>query len=434
MTRIVPFKGLRYNADIIPDLAEVVTPPYDIIDEAAQTEYYAKHPANIIRLELGLTFPNDSADNNRYTRAAQYLTKWMEDGTLKSENRPAFYFYQQEFKVNGVRTIRNGFVAGVKVEPYEKGNILPHEETLSKPKADRLQLMHATRCNFSSIFALYADEEKQIDELLLREAQKRHPDIEIVDETEEIHRVWVIDDSAIVDKIIAIMAEKTLYIADGHHRYETALEYAREMAESGINDFDYIMTTLVNLYDEGLVVLPTHRVVGHLDHFDFPRFIEKLSSLFSIDQYSGKDDPASIISELAERGQDNHVFAMYNGENYYLLTLKDEEGAANLLPEQNSAAWKDLDVAILDNLILDQLLGIGEAERRNQENLAYSRDEEWVKDKIDVGQYQLGFFINPTRVKEIVDVAEARDKMPQKSTYFYPKLITGLIINNLAVK
>ncbi len=434
MTRIIPFKGLRYNSGKISDLADVVTPPYDIIDEAAQTRYYANHPANIIRLELGLTFPQDSADNNRYTRAAQYLAKWMEDGTLQSEVKPGLYLYQQEFMVHGIKKIRNGFVAGVQVEPYEKGNILPHEETLSKPKADRLQLMHATKCNFSSIFALYADEQKLIDNLLLNEAQERKPDIEIIDEADEIHRIWVIDNTAVIDPIVDIMSTKTLYIADGHHRYETALEFANEMAEQGINDYNYVMTTLVNLYDEGLVVLPTHRVVGHLEHFDFTSLMERLTSLFEIEQYPADSDLTFIMHILAERGQKDHAFVMYNGKNYSLLTLKDEEKAFRLLPVKNSAAWKSLDVAILDNLILDQILGIGEAERRNQENLAYSRSEKWVKDQIDTRHYQVGFFINPTRVEEIVNVAEAHDKMPQKSTYFYPKLITGLIINNLTVK
>lgn len=434
MTRIIPFKGLRYNSDKISDLADVVTPPYDIIDEAAQTRYYANHPANIIRLELGLTFPQDSADNNRYTRAAQYLAKWMEDGTLQSEISPALYLYQQEFTVHGIKRIRNGFVAGVQVEPYEKGNILPHEETLSKPKADRLQLMHATKCNFSSIFALYADEQKLVDSLLLSEAQERKPDIEIIDEADEIHRIWVIDNQAVIDQIVDIMSTKTLYIADGHHRYETALEFANEMSEQGLNDYNYVMTTMVNLYDEGLVVLPTHRVAGHLDNFDFTSFMDKLTSLFEVEPYPAESDLTYIMHILAERGQKDHVFVMYNGENYYLLTLKDEEKAFNLLPANNSVAWKSLDVAILDNLILDQILGIGEAERRNQENLAYSRSEEWVKEKIDNRHYQVGFFINPTRVEEIVKVAEAHDKMPQKSTYFYPKLITGLIINNLTVK
>ncbi|MDD3895357.1 MAG: DUF1015 domain-containing protein [Syntrophomonadaceae bacterium] len=434
MTRIIPFKGLRYNPDKTADLADVVTPPYDIIDDVAQARYYANHPANIIRLELGLTFPQDTADNNRYTRAAQYLAKWMEDGTLKNDVKPALYLYQQEFMFKGQKKQRNGFVAGVKVEPYEKGNILPHEETLSKPKADRLQLMHATKSNFSSIFALYADQPKLIDNLLLTEAKGRHPDIEIVDEANEIHRIWVIDNADIINRIVEIMSDKKIYIADGHHRYETALEYAKQMAEQGIADYDYVMTTLVNLYDEGLVVLPTHRVVGHVDNFDFAVFVKQLTALFDVDKYPAQSDLIFIMHDLAVRGQNQHAFVMYNGESFYLLSLKDEEKAFSLLPEQNSDAWKSLDVAVLDNLILDQMLGIGEAERRSQENLAYSRSEEWVKDKVDTKQYQLGFLINATKVQEIVNVAEAHDKMPQKSTYFYPKLITGLIINNLTIK
>lgn len=434
MTRIIPFKGLRYNADKIKDLANVVTPPYDIIDDAAQARYYANHPANIIRLELGLTFPQDTTTNNRYTRASQYLEKWMDDNTLLNDIKPSLYLYQQEFMHRGQKTLRNGFVTGVKVEPYDQGNVLPHEETLSKPKADRLQLMHATKSNFSSIFALYSDEQKLIDNLLLSETSKRNPDAEIVDEIDEIHRIWVIDNTAVIDKVVEIMDSKTIYIADGHHRYETALEYASEMKEQNNNDYDYVMTTLVNLYDEGLVVLPTYRVVGHIDNFNFTRFAEQLSELFTVEKYSGETDLSELINDLEVRGQNQHVFAMYNGENFFFLSLKDEKQAASLLPAQNSAAWKNLDVAILDNLILDQILGIGEEERRNQENLAYSRSEEWVKTKIDNKQYQLGFLLNATRVEEIVAVAEARDKMPQKSTYFYPKLITGLIINNLTIK
>ena len=434
MTTIIPFKGLRYNTDKIQDLASVVTPPYDIIDDAAQARYYANNPGNIIRLELGLTFPHDTPSNNRYTRAQQYLEKWMEDKTLLHDINPSLYLYQQEFEYRGEKILRNGFVAGVKVEPYDRGNVLPHEETLSKPKADRLQLMHATKSNFSSIFALYSDEQKFIDNLLLSEVYNRKPDMEITDEANEVHRVWVIDNKQVIDKITEFMASKTIYIADGHHRYETALAYAKEMAEQGFDDYDYIMTTLVNLYDEGLVVLPTHRVAGHIDNFNFEIFTEQLSQLFTLDKLPEEIDMADLMNELAIRGSDQHVFVMYNGDNFFLLTLKDEEKAFSLLPEQNSPAWKKLDVAILDNLILDQLLGIGEVERRSQENLAYSRSADWVKNKVDNKQYQLRFLLNATRVEEIVDVAEARDKMPQKSTYFYPKLITGLIINNLSIK
>lgn len=433
MTAIIPFKGLRYNTERIHNLANVVTPPYDIIDETAQARYYALHPANIIRLELGLTFPQDTAANNRYTRAQQYLEKWIEDKTLLHDINPSIYLYQQEFLLDGQKMLRHGFIAGVKVEPYEKGNILPHEETLSKPKADRLQLMHATKSNFSSIFALYADERKIIDSMLLAAAGSRPPDMEVTDEADEIHRLWVIDNKQVIDEISKLMAMKSIYIADGHHRYETALAYAGEMAEQGIPGYDYIMTTLVNLYDEGLVVLPTHRAVGHIGNFSLNLFLEQLSSLFNVETMPENITLGDLMQKMAA-AHNQHVFAMYNGISFFLLTLQDEEKAFSLLPAQNSAAWKKLDVAILDNLILDQLLGIGEIERRNQENLNYSRSAEWIKESIDNKQYQLGFFINATRVQEIVDVAEAGDKMPQKSTYFYPKLLTGLVINDLSQK
>lgn len=434
MSTIVPFRGLRYNLEKVSDLRSVVTPPYDIIDETAQARYYAEDPANIIRLELGLIFPQDTLANNRYTRAAQYLQKWLESQILVAESRPAVYLYQQEFTARGETLTRTGMICGLKVEPYENGNILPHEETLSKPKTDRLYLMRSTQANFSSIFGLYSDEERSLDQLLATAIDGQSPDADLVDEAGEHHRLWVIDDPAILDKVIQIMADKKVYIADGHHRYETALGYAQEMADQGCPGFDYVMTTLVNLYDEGLVVLPTHRVVGNLPHFNVDDLLSTLGNTLTIQSLGGKKQLPALIAEMARQGEDTHVFGMYAAGELYLLSIKDFASACQQLPAEKSPAWKKLDVALLDNLILDQMLGIGERERRNQDNLAYSRDEEWVIEQVDNQNYQLGFFLNPTRVQEIVDVASARDKMPQKSTYFYPKLITGLVINHLETK
>jgi len=434
MATIVPFRGLRYNQEKVKKLSSVVTPPYDIIDEAAQARYYAEDPVNIIRLELGLIFPQDTACNNRYTRAAQYLHKWMEDQTLIAEDSPVLYLYQQEFTIKGKRLIRNGLLCGLKVEPYENGNILPHEETLSKPKADRLHLMRSTHANFSSIFGLYSDPKKVIDNSLIKYSQEKPADISIEDEAGEFHRVWVVSDQKIIDKIVKTMADKKIFIADGHHRYETALGYAEEMKEQGLTGYDYVMATLVNLFDEGLVVLPTHRVAGKLKDFKMSSFLQQLENLFRIEKRGDKDNLPALIEEMASKGEKEHVFGLYASQELYLLTLKDFPQAAAYLPAEKSDAWKNLDVALLDNLILDQILGIGEQERRNQENLAYSRSEEWVVEQVDNKSYQIGLLINPTRVQEIVDVASARDKMPQKSTYFYPKLITGLVINNLDIK
>lgn len=432
MAHIIPFKGLRYNKEKISNLASVVTPPYDVIDEVAQARYYAEHPANIIRLELGLSFSQDTPANNRYTRAKQYLEKWLEEEILLPEDQPAIYVYQQEFFHRTERVVRTGIVAGLKVEPYETGSVLPHEETLSKPKADRLQLMRSTSSNFSSIFGLYADEDKFIDHLLAEEIKGRLPDIDIIDEAGETHRIWVISQPDILDQVVRTMEDKQIYIADGHHRYETALEYAREMADQGSPGYDYVMATLVNLYDPGLVVLPTHRVVGNIQGFKPSRLIDQLGNLFEVTTYQ-TGDINSFMTELESRSEE-YIFGLYTEGQLYQLQLKDFNTASQLLPADRSGAWKELDVAILDNLILDQMLSIGEQERRNQDNLAYSRSAQWVIDQVNSGNYQLGLLINATRVEQIVKVAQARDKMPQKSTYFYPKLITGLILNNLSIK
>ncbi|NLU50627.1 MAG: DUF1015 domain-containing protein [Syntrophomonadaceae bacterium] len=432
MANIVPFIGLRFNNQKINNLAAVMTPPYDIIDEAAQARYYAEHPANVIRLELGLVFPGDDENNNRYTRARKYMQRWIDEEILVYENKPAIYFYQQEFNVQGNTMIRNGFICGLKVEDYREGNVLPHEETLSKPKEDRLNLMRTTRANFSSIFGLYSDREKVIDNALLKAVEGVAPDTEIYDEAGEIHRLWVIKDEEIIRTVVEAMKDKQVFIADGHHRYETALEYAQEMKAQGLDGYDYVMITLVNLFDQGLVILPTHRVVGKLKDFDLEAFRVKLGSFFVVRPYGPAEKLSDFLKAMEEQGQAQHVFGMY-GQNrvLYILSLKDETMAKDLLPEDKSDAWKQLDVAILDNLVLDRMLGIGAAQRKNQDNLVYTKDARWAVEQVEGGNYQVAFLLNPTRVSEVVDVAQARDKMPQKATYFYPKLLTGLVINPL---
>ncbi len=433
MAHIIPFIGLRYNTNKIPNLASVVTPPYDIIDEAAQVRYYAEHPANVIRLELGLEFPDDDENNNRYTRAAEYMNRWIEEEILVYENRPALYFYQQEFNMQGNPVVRNGFICGLKVEEYDQGNILPHEETLSKPKEDRLRLMRATQANFSSIFGLYSDPEKVIDNVLQEAISDKPPAIELADEAGETHRVWVITDPEVIRTVVEQMKDKKVFIADGHHRYETALEYAKEMEAKGLKGYDYVMITLVNLYDQGLIILPTHRLVRNLSDFDLEAFRVRLGTYFNVRPFGSSDQLPQFLRAMEEQGQNAHVFGMY-GRNgvLYILSLKPDADTEKVLPSDKSDAWKQLDVALLDNLVLDHMLGIGASQRKSQEHLTYTKDAQWAVQQVDKGLYQIAFFLNPTRVREVVDVAEARDKMPQKATYFYPKLLTGLVINHLA--
>lgn len=432
MAGIIPFIGLRYNNSKIANLASVMTPPYDIIDEKSQARYYAESPVNSIRLELGLVFPDDDEKNNRYSRAKKYLDRWMEDETLLSEAKPALYVYQQEFPGAKGSIIRNGFICGLKLEDYSEGSVLPHEETLSKPKADRLKLMNATQCNFSSIFGLYSDPERLVDSTLREAIQGREPDVDIVDEAGESHRLWLVTDDTALQTVSANLQEKQIFIADGHHRYETALEYSKQMHESGHKGYDYVMTTLVNLYDEGLVVLPTHRVVRNINNLDLEGLKSALTEVFEVEEFDLSIGLSGFMNELGNRGKKKHVVGLYTQERaLYLLTIKNMNQAKSLMPKEMSDSWKKLDVALVDNLVLSRQLGIKETDRKNRDNLSYTRDEDWAVARVNDGSHQLALLLNPTKVEEVVAVAQAGDKMPQKSTYFYPKLLTGMVINPL---
>lgn len=436
MSTVIPLRGIRYDSAKVGNIAQVVTPPYDIIDAAAQARYYARNPNNIIRLELGQIFAQDDEKNNRYTRAASYFTRWREEEVLLREEKPALYLYEQEFDLKGERKTRTGFICGIKLENYSLGNIRPHEETLSKPKADRLQLMRACHANFSPVFGLYADAEQVINQTLISARQNRPADMEFTDDAGETHRLWVITDPDALNLVITHMSQKPIFIADGHHRYETALSYCEEMQTPG---YDTVLMTLVNLYDPGMLILPTHRLVKNIRNLDLDHLKDQLTKYFDLEPFplpSGKTEQPQAISEffkqLEQSGKSSHSFGLYTRERVlYLLTMKPEFSSLELLDQERSAAWRTLDVAILDNLVLDKILGIGSEQRKNQDNLTYTRSEQEALDMVDSGFEQLAFFLNPTRVEEVTEVASAGDKMPQKSTYFYPKLITGLVINPL---
>ncbi|MQL53474.1 DUF1015 family protein [Desulfofundulus thermobenzoicus] len=517
MAGIIPLRGLRY-APGVGSMADLVTPPYDVIDSAAQEEYYRRHPFNIIRLEYGKIHPGDDEKNNRYTRAAADFAAWLEKGVLAAERAPALYLYEQEFTTGGRQLVRSGMICGVRLEPYEKGVVLPHEETLPRHKADRLALMRACRANFSPVFGLYADPEMTVDNLLRRgtvcgAAQPfpgeydvtgastggtcspetgRAPDVSFTDEYGHNHRLWVITDPVVIEQVQQALTDRRIFIADGHHRYETALAYARERREqegnfAGDGPYDYIMMTLVNLYDPGLVILPTHRLVANVDGLDMEELLEKIGEHFVVEPFAlapGYGHFGEFLRELAGRGgcaadgqtgsaaftgqekgcgggtdslvnrpaepeagesvvtgdpgrrerslSHRHAFGLYCGRGrLYLLTLRDEGALPGLMPAGRSAAWQGLDVSVLHHLILEGVLGIGGAEREKESHLTYTREEEGALRAVDDGRYQLAFFLNPTLVEEVTAVAAAGEKMPQKSTFFYPKLLTGLVINPL---
>lgn len=485
MANIIPITGLRYNPEKVENMADVVTPPYDVIDTAAQDRYYQRHFYNIIRLEYGKKYPEDNETNNRYTRAADDFQAWLAENILIPEAKPAIYRYEQEFAAGGEKKIRSGFICGVKLEPYEQGIVLPHEETLPKHKADRLELMRACKANFSPIFGLFADKEKKIDQVLKKAVNSTPPEVNFTDDTGEAHRLWVITDSSVINQVQQLMSNKRIFIADGHHRYETALNYQKErkspegeqpagIAASVTSScsttpdgnvtnkyttdpaYNYMMMNLVNLYDSGLVVFPTHRLIKNVTGLNKNQLLEQIKENFNIVEYTLAPDRSNLqalLQQMADQAgcgtvqaskdaakdqtQSNapphrHIFGMYTGENiFYILSLKHEESLYQMMPQGKSHAWQGLDVAALHTLLIEKYLGIGSELMAKAEHITYTREEESAIAAVDTGEFQLALFLSPTLVEEVTEVAANGEKMPQKSTFFYPKLITGLVINQL---
>lgn len=426
MAEIKPFKGMRYNTFLAGKIGELCCPPYDIISEEERLGYIAENEYNVIRLEL----PKEGGDV--YKTAGEVLDMWRNTGVLVHEIKPAVYIYEEEFNAYNKRSSVKGIIVRVRVEEFSKGVILPHEFTLSKAKADRFNLMKATNCNFSQIYALYMDEEhttlKTIDRL-----SDRKPDQKFTDNDHVTHKLWIITDEKVIEKLVNDFADRKLYIADGHHRYETALNYRNYCRENGISKEgdpqDYQMMYLVDMQHPGLVVFPTHRMVRDLESFDKDEVLKGCEEYFDITKFTSV---GNINSELAKQyKQGKKAFGFYCGTGeWYLLVLKDIEVMADVLPDLSEAS-QQLDVSVLHSLILEKTMGIDKENMANQINLTYTKFFEEAIMKVDKGEFQCSFILNPTRVTEIRDVAAAGEKMPQKSTYFYPKMITGMVMNDL---
>ncbi|MBQ7745467.1 MAG: DUF1015 domain-containing protein [Ruminococcus sp.] len=426
MAEIKPFRGMRYNTFLAGKIGELCCPPYDIISEEERLGYIAENEYNVIRLEL----PKEGEDV--YKTAGEVLDMWRNTGVLVHEIKPAVYIYEEEFNAYNKRSSVKGIIVRVKVEEFSKGVILPHEFTLSKAKADRFNLMKATNCNFSQIYALYMDEEhttlKTIDRL-----SDRKPDQKFTDNDHVTHKLWIITDEKVIEKLVNDFADRKLYIADGHHRYETALNYRNYCRENGISKEgdpqDYQMMYLVDMQHPGLVVFPTHRMVRDLESFDKDEVLKGCEEYFDITKFTSV---GNINSELAKQyKQGKKAFGFYCGKGeWYLLVLKDIEVMAKVLPDLSEAS-QQLDVSVLHSLILEKTMGIDKENMANQINLTYTKFFEEAIMKVDKGEFQCSFILNPTRVTEIRDVAAAGEKMPQKSTYFYPKMITGMVMNDL---
>ena len=429
MAEIRTFRALRYDLEKAGDISTLTCPPYDIISAAERKAYLAQNPCNIIRLEL----PEAAGpEDDPYEQAGKTLRSWLNEGVMKADMDEGIYIYEEEFLdrvTDGETKKLRGMICRVRLEEFSAGVVLPHEETLSKAKEDRFRLMRATGCNFSQVYSLYRDEHHITRQRLNNLAASCAPRYEF-DHGLVTHRLWVINDPVAIEALREDFTDRKLYIADGHHRYETALRYRNTLREENVYcpGADYVMMMLVDMEDEGLVVFPTHRLISGLERFDGSSLLNDCKKWFSVDPTENREETERALRE--HYAENRHSFGFCDGKSWHTLTLRDISVMDNMLPGL-SAASRQLDVTILHTLILENLLGIDKENMAAQKNLSYTRSAEEAEQSVSAEESQCCFLLNPTRVKEIGDVAAAGEKMPQKSTYFYPKLITGLAVNPL---
>ena len=411
MAEIVPFRGILYNVSKV-SIEDVLAPPYDIITPEYREELYKKSPHNIVRIDLGKEEPGDSEINNKYTRARRYLNEWISEGVLIRSEIPSFYAYEMSCEINGKEKRLLGFFGLVKLEELGKGSIYPHECTYSKPKQDRLNLLRSCEANISPIFSLYNSSDKRVSNILSKIAVNK-PYIEAMDAAGAVHRLWQIAERSDVEVIQKELEDKAIFIADGHHRYETAFEFQKEMSSKKLsptvkNSSDYVLMFISNMLDEGITILPTHRLVKEIPE-DMDRM---LSQYFEIESVRADFD---IAKKIADR---KHVFGFFqNGGEFWNLLKYKKGDLSDVHPDV-----REIDVIILHELILKKILHITDIE--------YEMDIQKAIDKVRSGQCGAAFFLNPTKVEDVEKAALSSVRMPPKSTYFYPKLLTGVVMNS----
>jgi uncharacterized protein (DUF1015 family) len=441
MAQVQPLRAYRYNAAVVA-YDRVLTQPYDKISTKRQEEYYAADPHNLIAVEKGRVHNDDTPENNVYTRAAGSLRLWIGEKVVQQDPAPAFYGYSQEFTVPGTQTrrTRRGFIGAGKLEDYSANIIFRHEHTLSGPKADRLELLRHTRTHTGQLFMLYSDPQRQIDALLHGVEGSQQPVMQLIDEYGVTHRLWLIAEPERISAIQKAMADQKLVIADGHHRYETSLNFRNECrtrAGKLIQDasYEYSMMTFINTRSEGLTILPTHRVVTNLRDFSWSAVRRYLEPWFATEvfPFGGEADQAAAQAKFLEKltaakpQRSIGVFpAPESGTTaFYLLTLRPEADLEQILPGL-SPLQRELDVVLLHQGILEPALGITPRAVASEANLTYEREAAAAIDAVANGNAQIAFLLNAVDVDLVMQVATAGEVMPQKSTDFYPKLLSGI--------
>ena len=423
MPEIVPFKGIVYGPGVVGDADRLICPPYDAIPPSVQRELYDASPYNAVRMELPM-------EADPYAAAAERLREWLASGVLQQDDEPAIYPCTQTFvDEKGRELTRSGFFAGLRLYGFDEGQVLPHEKTLSGPKADRLSMFRKTGANLSSIFGLYADPSRSADEAVSEFCKTNEPFVDAVFQGVR-NRLWRITDGALVKKLQSVLAGLKVYIADGHHRYETGVAYRNERAASnpghtGKEPYNYILAYLSNIHDEGLLILPIHRLVRGLEAFDPEAFISRLDRHFTVWELPGHkamDDfltscPSCVAYGIVLPGMTLGI----------TLDCKPEDALSTPVPE----ALRTLSVVLLHDLVFGQILGITAEATAKESNISYVKNEQEVFDKVASGEVQFGVILKPTRVEQVVAVAGSGEVMPQKSTWFYPKIMTGMVFRSL---
>lgn len=425
--RVVPFAGTRYNPEVIGDMNKVVCPPYDVISPEDRVYYHSISPYNFVRLILGEEHPEDTSEDNRFTRARSSLDNWLKESVMISENAPAMYVYRQDFTRDSKDLSVCGLIAAVRLHEYADQVILPHENTLAKPKSQLKQLLESVEANLDSVYGLYEDPEGVV-QTTLEACMSTTPVYDVLDKESVRHRLWLLSDSDSLEDVMQFFADKQIAIADGHHRYETALAYSKD-ARARLNEpqtdklraSDYTLMTLANVYQPDLTVLPTHRVMFGLNQQMVDSLPEALETDFDV--------CACTVDSLSDDMQRTNAIGMYLGTNKPAYTLKHKEGAETGI--KGCEASRQLEVNILHKLVLERLLGLNDQDMRDQTNVIYTRDVAEALELVDSDRAQVAFLLNAVGVKPIMDIAAAGEKMPQKSTYFYPKLLSGLVLRLL---
>ena len=427
MERILPFKGLKYNKNIVGNLSAVLAPPYDVISEETQKALLTGHPFNVIRLEYGQLIDTDTDIDNRYTRSKETLTEWIYSGVLLPDRQPAVYVYGQEFgDENGTKLVNKGVICLVHLEEFETGKIIPHEQTLLKAKSDRLKLLKKCEVNFSPVYALYEDEEGGVHKII-SDIMEYEPEISVKTSDGMLQTLWSISDNDRVSGIISLLKDKIFYIADGHQRYAAALEYRNMMRDgnpehTGNEPYNYVMMYLSDINDPGTRILPIHRMVKNIVGFNENAVVAMMENIFTVEKIMTENVAVSAAKKL-ETSKDKPSFAMYTGKDYfYFLKLKNNEFTKDV---------SGPDVTVLHKLVFEDVFDMSDADIKNQTYLSYTEDIVEAVNGVREGNFQCSFMLNPVKMEEIKKISAMQEKMPQKSTYFYPKIKTGLVMNKL---